>query len=86
MKNWAVPPRVVPVDEWMSQDEAARELNISHFSLGLLLATGVLHPAECYEGGRGVTRKSLEAEVNWRRTATLRQRVMRKVRYVVHFI
>jgi len=86
MKNWAVPPRVVPEDEWTSQDEAARELNISHFSLGLLLATGILHPAERNEGGRGVTRKSVETEVNWRRTATLRQRIVRKVRYIVHFI
>ena len=70
---------------WVSQREAARELNVAVSRIGLLIANEHLEPAEDRERNMGVTRISLDAECRWRRETPLAVRLLRPLRDTVNW-
>jgi hypothetical protein len=60
----------------MTEREAAEALGID--GVGWRIAGGILHPA-IHDGTHGVTRSSVEAEVEWQRTASRGRRLRRSV-------
>ena len=64
LENSNVPQLESPA--WVSQREAARELNVAVLRIGLLIANEHLEAAEDLERNMGVTRISLDAERRWR--------------------
>jgi len=63
LENCNVPQLEAPA--WVSQREAARELNVAVLRIGLLIANEHLEAAEDLERNMGVTRISLDAERRW---------------------
>jgi hypothetical protein len=70
----------VPDADWVSDEEAATALGISpvRVRFGPAVA-GKLRRATNSSGQRGLTRDSLQAEVEWRRSASLGARVRRAI-------
>ena len=68
---------VVDSSDFMTQREAAKVLGID--GVVWRLTRGILHPANLADGTKGVMRASVEAEVEWQRTATRWIRVRRSV-------
>jgi hypothetical protein len=65
-----------PPAEWCSKREAARTLGITRFGVSVLAFNGGLDFAQAGDGRLGVTRRSVEAELEWREHAGwLRRRV-----------
>lgn len=62
MYGWENPPRELPGNEFLSQEDAARALGGSTLTVGRLIGERVLHPATC-DGVAGVTRESLQREL-----------------------
>ena len=85
MRGWANAPETVDDAEWLSQPEAARLLGLATGRIGLLSATGHLHPAHNSLGGAGVTRQSAEIEHQWRTGASWGDRFARLVRDVIRW-
>ena len=56
--------------EWVSQKQAANELNIHWFHVALLIVNQHLVPAETSTREMGVTRSSLDQELEWRATSS----------------
>ncbi len=52
----------VPDAEWVSQSEAARELGIGGFRVGVLIMSGQLDPVHNGRGQAGVSRSSVETQ------------------------
>lgn len=71
---------------WLSQPDAARELRTHLGVVALLVASGHLEPAETVDQGMGVTRASVLAEHEWRRTAPRTQRWARRLRDVLRWL
>lgn len=84
LENSNVPQLESPA--WVSQREAARELNIAVLRVGLLIANEHLQPAEDRERNMGVTRISLDAERRWRRETPLAIRLLRPLRDTVNWL
>ena len=63
LENSNVPQLESPA--WVSQREAARELNVAVLRIGLLTANEHLEAKEDLERNMGVTRISLDAERRW---------------------
>ena len=74
--------RVVRVTdaEWVSQFDAAAQLQISMWAVGSYISIGRLTPAENPEGQAGVTRVSVDTEAEWRRGRPLHGRFWRRVK------
>jgi hypothetical protein len=70
----------------VSQYEAARELGINPFRIGVLISNDHLQAAETALREMGVTRRSLDEELEWRRTASARRRLMRPLRDVLRWV
>ncbi|WP_326662606.1 DNA-binding protein [Streptomyces sp. NBC_00385] len=77
-------PRV-PDDALLSQPEAARQLGIALFRIGVLIACDHLVPAETSAGKAGVTIISVEAERTWRESATRRAKARRLLKDTIGF-
>ena len=78
MYSWPAPPREVPVEEFVSQQEAADELGVRMFTIGRLIAERRLAPAT-YRGLAGVTRESLQMEAQARRQGGRLKRLMKSL-------
>lgn len=63
LENSNVPQLESPA--WVSQREAAREMNVAVLRIGLLIANEHLEAKEDLERNMGVTRISLDAERRW---------------------
>lgn len=75
----------VPDAAWLSQPEAARQLGIALFRIGVLIACDHLAPAENSTGRAGVTIISVEAEKTWRDNATRRAKALRLLKDAIGF-
>lgn len=76
MDLWSDAPETVSED-WLSQSEVARSLRVSVLRIGLMIANGTLDPVEHPELGAGVSGTSVERHLAWRRSASLKDRVVR---------
>ncbi|MEU3499269.1 DNA-binding protein [Streptomyces hundungensis] len=83
MKLWQNAPISVSSEEWVSQSKAAEVLGISGLRIGYLVSCGHLQPAENERGSAGVTLSSLNAEKEWRVTASKRAKAARLVKDVL---
>ncbi|MFE3329908.1 DNA-binding protein [Streptomyces sp. NPDC059176] len=72
-------------DAWLSQPEAARQLGIAVFRIGVLIACGHLSPAENPAGNAGVTITSVQAEKTWRNNATIHAKALRLLKDTIGF-
>ncbi len=71
----------------MTQDEAAQALNAkTMLSIGALIARGIIEPAFLDDGTEGVTRRSVEKELTWRRSASLWARLRRRISGILHWV
>lgn len=77
---------VVSGAEWVSQFEAGRELGVSLFRVGMLIGNRHLDPAENSDGVAGVTRVSLDRELEWRRRSGLIRRAGRTMGDLIWWI
>jgi len=83
---WRRPPIVVPEDDFLGLNEAASALGTRHPSLNLLIARGILQPCFLADAKEGVTKSSVAAEVEWRRTASRGQKLKRRLGGILHWI
>ncbi len=70
-------PPVVENYQWTSFPEAARYLGLAERRLRASVSAGVLKRATNYAGEVGVTRSSIERELEWRRNSTRKDRARR---------
>ena len=61
-RGYAFSVTEVPDAEWVSQFEAARELGIRGFRVGVLIMSGQLDPVHNGRGQAGVSRSSVETQ------------------------
>lgn len=86
---WGYAVEVAEAD-WLSQPDAAEALNVSLWTIAILIANDRLEAAEttAQQWGAprrpmpGVTRSSVEREWEWRRSASFWRRLTRWLRYV----
>lgn len=89
-RMWTRPPVVAPVNDWVSQPDAAdllksRAAPLPH--IGMLIARGLLQQAyRSTDGADGVTRSSVEEELRWRNEAGLWRRVRRRIGGILHWV
>lgn len=76
----------VSMDCWISQQEAARILKFSTWRIGLLISVDHLSPVHNPAGEAGVTKASLFEEINWRKSATILQKLRRILKDCIKFI
>lgn len=72
--------------DWVSQHDAARELRIAVFRVGVLISNRHLVAAENAAREMGVTRASLDAERRLRAQAPLRARALRPFKDALHWL
>lgn len=84
MRRWHNPPVVVEPIEWISLEDAPRQLNKSKIGIGFLVGAGILVPTESSKGEKGITRSSLSDEVAWRSSASLGAWLKRLLRYIFY--
>ncbi len=83
MYRWPHPPVEVIAEEFISQEDATRELNCTTLSVGRMIAEGRLRPATSV-GRAGVTRVSLVGELARRQKPLWRARAF--VRSLLHWL
>jgi len=68
-------------ENFLTEYEAILQLHLigGALSVGHLKASGVLEPAFLPDGTEGVTRTSVERELEWHRSAPLWRRVLRRL-------
>lgn len=76
----------IPVSAWVSQHDAAHILGVPVGRIGILISVDHLSPAHNPDGEAGVTAKSLADELNWRKSATIKQKIGRLLRDSAKFI
>jgi hypothetical protein len=69
-------------DEWVAGEDASSSLGVRPRLIRWLIMNGHMTPATRSDGARGVTRDSVEAEAEWRRSATVAGRLRRVLGYV----
>lgn len=76
----------VPDDEWVSLLDAGRELGYAGtLPVRAVMADSHLHGVRNAAGEPGVTRRALDKEKEWRRTAGPVRRFLRGLRSVVQY-
>jgi hypothetical protein len=70
-------PPVVENYQWMSFPEAAQYLGLAGRRLRAAVTAGVVKRATNYAGEAGVTRSSIERELEWRQKSTRKDRARR---------
>jgi hypothetical protein len=84
---WAKPPIVVEESEYLTVGEASGILRLRFAPLiNLLLARGILQSCFVADGRQGVTRSSVEEEVEGRRTASRWQKFTRRAGGILHYL
>lgn len=88
-KYWLRPPIVAEESDFLTTDEAKRLLR-SRFaprpSVNMLIARGILQHCFAEDGREGITRSSVEEEVEWRRTAGRWKKLTRRLGGVLHWV
>ncbi len=77
-------PRLVKRDEFMTKREAARALR--RLNVSALIVRRILSPAYLEDGTSGVTKASVDRDLEWKRTAGIWRRVWRRVTGVLRWI
>lgn len=87
-RRWGVEAQEVDGENFLTEYEAILQLHLSGgaLSAGLLKSSGVLEPAFLPDGTEGVTRMSVERELEWRRSAPLWRRVLRRLRRWISYL
>ncbi|MGW2230663.1 DNA-binding protein [Streptomyces formicae] len=85
-RNWRNAPVACSDDEWLSQPEAAKLLGVSTGRVVWRLMCEHLVPAHDGRGRAGVTRESVERDLEWLAQATWRARIRRSVKGLVRWI
>ncbi len=86
---WLRPPLVVDESDYMTTDEAKAALKSRAGpspNINLLVARGILQPCFVGDGRQGVTRSSVVAEIEWRRTASRWRKFTRFLGGILHWI
>jgi hypothetical protein len=76
-RGWAV---TLPEPEWVSQEDAAKQLRVNILRVGVLISNEHLDAAETVTGAMGVTEASLTREAEWRASASLAAKYRRALR------
>lgn len=71
---------------WVSQHDAARELGVCVFRIGVLISNDHLEAAETDAREMGVSRASLDNELCWRRQAPFARRWLRPMRDILNWV
>lgn len=81
-QRFGVEAPTVERHDFLTEYEAYRALRLlgGPLSVGALKIQGVLQPAFLSDGTEGVTRASVEAELEWRRRSPLWRRCLRRLR------
>jgi hypothetical protein len=78
---------VVPEDQFVSREEANTALGDWAPDVQTLAMHGeVQYAFRASDGAEGVTRESLDRELEWRRTASVFKRTRRAVRNALHYL
>lgn len=77
------PPVEVTVDQFLTQQDAAEQLNVWVLTIGRLIAEERLQPATC-QGTPGVTRASVDAELQRRKGGG--QRAKSTLKSIFHWL
>jgi len=87
-QRFGVEAPTVERQDFLTEYEAYRALRLpgGPLSIGALKAHGVLQPAFLANGTEGVTRASVESELEWRRTTPLWRRCLRRLRHWAHWL
>lgn len=70
---------------WVPQHDAARELGVNIFRIGVLISNDHLEAAETDAREMGVSRGSLDVELRWRREAPVVRRWLRPLRDILNW-
>lgn len=86
-RRWGLTVPTLSDDECVTESQAKRVLHLrTRAGVRLMVARRLLDPAKRAGGEVGVTMASVEREVEWSRTATVWQRLMRKVGGILHWV
>ncbi|QEU96753.1 hypothetical protein [Streptomyces kanamyceticus] len=85
-KNWRNAPVDSPDGEWVSQPEAAKLLGVSTGRVVWRLMSENLVPAHDNKGRAGVTRESIERDLEWLAHASLRAKAWRCLKGLVRWL
>lgn len=83
-RRWGNEAVTVERADFLTQEEAAQTLG--RLGVGLLLARRILRPAFLEDGSEGVTRESVEAELEWQASAGPIRKVRRAIGGFLHFL
>ncbi len=86
---WLRPPIVVEESDYLTSDEAKKILrnrSAPRPSVNILVARGILQPCFVEDGRQGVTRTSVEQEIDWHGSASRWKKFTRRVGGVLHWI
>ncbi len=86
---WLRPPIVVDESDYMTTDGAKAALKSRAAPspiINLLVARGILQPCFVADGRQGVTRSSVVAEAEWRRTASRWRKFTRFLGGIFHWV
>jgi len=83
---WLRPPIVVDEADYLSQAEAQEMLGRTTLGLGNLIARGILQHCFVADGREGVTRLSVNEELDWQQNATRWRRFTRAVGGILHWV
>ncbi len=90
MRMWLRPPIVVEDDGFVTAFEAGRLLKSRvgvRPAVGMLVARGFLQQAfRASDGAEGITRESVSAELQWRRSASFWRRLSRRLVGILHWL
>jgi len=87
-RRWGLKAPTVERSDFLTQEEAARVLSAraGTLSVGAMIARRILEPAFLPDGTEGVSRSSVEEEVEWRRTASFVRRLSRRIGGILHWL
>lgn len=78
-------PPAVENQEWMSFDDAAHYLGLAERRVRAAVAAGAVVRASNCAGDVGVTRSSVERELEWRRSSTRKDRARRVAAVILSY-
>ena len=88
-KYWLRPPVVVAEGDFLTTDQAKdllRSRSAPDPNVNILVARGILQPCFVEDGRQGVTRASVEQEIEWRRTASGWKKFTRRLGGILHWV
>jgi hypothetical protein len=88
-RHWLRPPIVVEEADYLTTDEAKellRSKSAPRPNINIMIARGILQPCFVEDGWQGVTRSSVEQEIEWRRTTSRWRKFTRRLGGILHWI